>query len=255
MGGAEGVIDVELGKLCELLGNILIILFFFGVKAEIFKQQSLAFLELERHFFGFGPDALGAEADVFAARQFLVEHHAETLGDGFETQLWICLAFGTAQMRRKDEARAVTQSVLDGGQGFADAGVVHDAAVVERDVEGDAHEDATVVERKIANRKFGHGSTPSFDVCRWSAVGRPRLDGETPVPPSYDSCYRTYSPLADIRLIRSRTRQEYPHSLSYQEITLTQLPPTTKVMGASTMEERESPLKSDETSSPSSKPR
>src|ERR1039457_6512149 len=95
MGGAEGVIDVELGKLCELLGKILIILFFFSVEAEIFKQQSLAFLELERHFFGFGPDALGAEADVFAARQFLVEHHAETLGDGFETQLWICLAFGT----------------------------------------------------------------------------------------------------------------------------------------------------------------
>ena len=55
-----------------------------------------------------------------------------------------------------------------------------------------------------------------------------------------------------MRLIRSRTRQEYPHSLSYQEITLTQLPPTTRVMGASTMEERESPLKSDETSSFSS---
>src|SRR5580704_12180349 len=64
-----------------------------------------------------------------------------------------------------------------------------------------------------------------------------------------------YSPLAAIKLIRSRTRQEYPHSLSYQEITLTQLPPTTRVMWASTMEERESPLKSDETSSFSSNPR
>src|SRR5208282_4974903 len=157
MGGAEGIIDVELGELCELLGKILVILFFFGVEAEVLKQQGLAFLELERHLFGLGPDALGAEADVFAARQFLVEHHAETLGDGFETQLWIRLAFGTAQVRREDEARAVTQSVLDGGQGFADAGVVHDAAVVERDVEVDAHEDATIVERKIANRKFGHG--------------------------------------------------------------------------------------------------
>src|SRR5208337_1375663 len=64
-----------------------------------------------------------------------------------------------------------------------------------------------------------------------------------------------YSPLAAIRLIRSWTRQEYPHSLSYHEITLTQLPATTRVMCASTIEERESPLKSDETSSFSSYPR
>ncbi len=144
------------------------------MEAEVFKQQRLALLEFERHFFGFGPNALGAEANIFAARQFLVEQHAEALGDGFQTQLWIRLAFGTAQVRREDEARAVTQSVFDGGQGFADAGVVHDAAVVERDVEVDAHEDAPIVERKIANRKFGHGKHSV--IRRWfSVVGRSSL--------------------------------------------------------------------------------
>ncbi len=112
------------------------------MEAEVFEQQRLAFLELERHFFGFGPNALWAETDIFAARQFLVEQHAQTLGDGLETQLGIGLAFGTAEVRREDKAGAVTQSVLDAGQGFADARVVHDAAVVERDVEVDAHEDA-----------------------------------------------------------------------------------------------------------------
>src|SRR5580698_11608348 len=55
--------------------------------------------------------------------------------------------------------------------------------------------------------------------------------------------------------MRSRTRHEYPHSLSYQEITFTQFPATTRVMGASTIDDRESPLKSDDTSSCSSKPR
>src|SRR5579863_9684486 len=55
--------------------------------------------------------------------------------------------------------------------------------------------------------------------------------------------------------IRSRTRLEYPHSLSYQEITFTRLPPTTIVLGESTIEERESPLKSDDTSSSVSNPR
>src|SRR5215472_2664693 len=58
-----------------------------------------------------------------------------------------------------------------------------------------------------------------------------------------------------MKLIRSRTREEYPHSLSYQEITFTQLPPTTIVQGASTIDDRESPLKSDDTNSCSSYPR
>src|ERR1700688_267099 len=94
---------------------------------------------------------------------------------------------------------------------------------------------------------------PSLVVCWWRA-GRPaQLDGRDARPSTLPE--KNYRPLAEIRLIRSRTRQEYPHSLSYHEITLTQLPPTTRVMGASTMEERESPLKSDETSSFSSNPR
>src|SRR5208282_1238221 len=66
VGGAEGVVDVEVGELAELPGKILVVLFFPRVKAEIFQQQRLAFLELERHFFGFGPNTLGAEANVFA---------------------------------------------------------------------------------------------------------------------------------------------------------------------------------------------
>src|SRR5579864_8317222 len=60
-----------------------------------------------------------------------------------------------------------------------------------------------------------------------------------------------YSPLLPIKLIRSRTRQEYPHSLSYQETTLTRLP-IVRVEGASKMDERSSPLKSEDTSSFSS---
>jgi len=37
-------------------------------------------------------------------------------------------------------------------------------------------------------------------------------------------------------LARSTTRQEYPHSLSYQESTFTMFPPITAVLRASTME-------------------
>src|SRR5258708_7768600 len=104
MSGAEGVVDVEFGELGELLRKMFVVLFFFGVEAEVFEEQRLAFFELERHLFGFGTNALRAEANVFAARQFFVEQHAQTLGDGLETQLEIGLTFGASQVRREDEA-------------------------------------------------------------------------------------------------------------------------------------------------------
>src|SRR4051794_19804666 len=65
----------------------------------------------------------------------------------------------------------------------------------------------------------------------------------------------SYSPFWPRNVIRSRTRQEYPHSLSYHAITFTQLPATTSVIGESTMDEKELPLKSEETSSCVSYPR
>ena len=60
---------------------------------------------------------------------------------------------------------------------------------------------------------------------------------------------------ARVRLLDQSVQLVNQMCIRDREITLTQLPPTTRVMGASTMDERESPLKSDETSSPSSKPR
>ncbi len=63
-----------------------------------------------------------------------------------------------------------------------------------------------------------------------------------------------YSPLLPMKLMRSRTRLEYPHSLSYQEMTFTRFP-TTSVHSESTIEERGSPRKSADTSSFSSYPR
>src|SRR2546429_579993 len=56
------------------------------------------------------------------------------------------------------------------------------------------------------------------------------------------------NPFPAMYLMRSRTRQEYPHSLSYHESILIMWPPITFVYSASTIEELELPLKSDETS-------
>src|SRR5579872_2074929 len=56
--------------------------------------------------------------------------------------------------------------MFDRGQGLADEGIVHDAAVIERHIKIDSHEHAVATERKITNGKLGHGWGPLSNVCR-----------------------------------------------------------------------------------------
>ena len=46
MRGAEGVVDVDLAEGGEFLGELGVVLFFFGVEAQVLKQQDLTGLEL-----------------------------------------------------------------------------------------------------------------------------------------------------------------------------------------------------------------
>src|SRR5271154_6693947 len=141
MSGAESVVDVVVGERAELLGKLLVVSFFLRMEAKILEQQGLALFQFAGYFFGFGTDALGTETHVFSAGQFFVEQHAEPLGNRLEAEQGIGPALGASEMRGENEASAVTQGVLNGGESFADAGIVHDAAVFEGDVEVDAHED------------------------------------------------------------------------------------------------------------------
>ncbi len=61
---------------------------------------------------------------------------------------------GRPKMRDKNNAATMTQGIFDRGQSFANASVVDDATVFERDVEVNPHEDAVIVERKIADGKL-----------------------------------------------------------------------------------------------------
>ena len=154
MGGAESVVDVVVREAGELLGELGVVGFFFGVEAEVLQQQGLALFQLPGHLLGFGADAVGAESYVFSARQFLVQQHAQTLGCRLEAHRGIGFSLGPAEMGDQNQPCSVAESVFDGGEGFADAGVVDDAAIFERDVEVDAHEDAVIVEREVADGKL-----------------------------------------------------------------------------------------------------
>jgi hypothetical protein len=49
-------------------------------------------------------------------------------------------------MRRKNQARTMSERILDGGEGFTDASVVHDPSIFQGNVEIHAHEDAVIVQ-------------------------------------------------------------------------------------------------------------
>jgi hypothetical protein len=111
----ERVIHVVLRQVGKLPGELLVVRLFLGVEAQILQQEGLALFQLSGNFLSLRPNTLGTKADVFAARQFLVEQHAQPLRHRLQAHLRIGLAFRPAQMRCQDQARSVAQRVLDGG--------------------------------------------------------------------------------------------------------------------------------------------
>ena len=148
---AERVVHIEVAQLAQLPGEFRIISFLFRVEAQVFQHERLPAFQLVRHLLGLRANTVRRKANVLAAPQDAIEQDAQPLGYRLQAHLGIGLALGPPEVRRQYQARAVPQRVLDAGQRLANARVVHDAAVVERDVEVNAHENAFVVQRKIAN--------------------------------------------------------------------------------------------------------
>src|SRR5947207_3129082 len=126
------------------------------MEAQILKKQRLSLLEFERHLLGLGADTVRTEANVLASCEVAIKHHSETFSHRLETHFWIGLALGTSKMRSQNQTRSMSKSVLDGGQCLAHARVVHNAAVVEGNVEVNPHENAAVGDGEVSNRKFRH---------------------------------------------------------------------------------------------------
>src|SRR4029077_1699084 len=128
------------------------------------------------------------------------------VGDGADHQLaeplrqrrgpigLIDLAVRPTEVGNQDHARAPFDQVLDGRDRLPDSGIVDDPAVVDRDVEIDAHEHPLASDVDVADRGL-------MEPAAMADVGS----------------QFSRSPM---NTVRSTTRQEYPHSLSYQAKTL-----------------------------------
>src|SRR4029077_10710240 len=110
-----------------------------------------------------GTDAIRRETHVFAPRQFLVEQHSQTLGDRLQAHQRIWFSLGPSKMGSQDQTRAMAECVLDRGQSFPDARVVHDPSILQRDVEVHTHENSMFIEWKITDGKLRHSIQPSVN--------------------------------------------------------------------------------------------
>ena len=93
----------------------------------------------------------------------------EPRGDGRRLNSAVRLAFRPAQMAREDDGRALLERVLDRRQRGPDARVVADHAVLERDVEVHADEDALAGEVEIPDRQLRHGRSIELDASESSS--------------------------------------------------------------------------------------
>ena len=100
MGGAEGVVHVDLAEGGEFFGKPGVVGLFLGVKADVFEEQDLAVPETGRGGFGFRADTI---ADEFNGGG---NQLTEPVGDGFERVFRVLLALGPAEMRHQDETGA-----------------------------------------------------------------------------------------------------------------------------------------------------
>ncbi len=76
MRGAERIVHIEVTQIRELPGKFLFIRFLFGVEAKVLQQQSLPLLQLLGHLLRLQADAVGREANVFAASQNVVQQNS-----------------------------------------------------------------------------------------------------------------------------------------------------------------------------------
>src|SRR6267142_246848 len=152
---------------------------------------------------------------IGSEKDLLPQHFAEPRSHGLQAVLRFGLSLRPAEVRRKNQAAGVFENITDRWEGSPDTRVVCNSPAIDRNIEVHAHEHTLAAQIEIRNGEFAH------------------------------ECYFTSS------LMRSRIRQLKPHSLSYQENTLTNLSPSVFVNGASTMDECGLCRKSTETSSSS----
>ena len=129
MRGREGVVDIEVAQVGQLLGEDRIIGLFRRMEAHVFQQNDAARIQIADGLDGGAADAVVGEADR-RAEQFL-----QRLDDRLQAHRRNALALGTVEVGQQRDLGARVAQALDRRQGDPQSGVVGDLAALHRHVE------------------------------------------------------------------------------------------------------------------------
>ena len=251
MGGGEGVIDIDVAELGELVDMGRIVLLLALMEAGVLEQKHVAVLHLGDRVVGCLADAVGREGDR------PLDDVGDRGGDGFERIGLVRAALGPAEMREQNDLAALVRDLRDGRRDALDARRIGHPAVLRRNVEIDAQQNALAGDVGVVERaeRFCHAGLTSVggsDAFRFRPFCHARGSGH-PVQPrrssrlrdtfgpqragfrdgALDPRFRGVTPNPQISFAIatavSAMRFEKPHSLSYQESTRTKLPSITLV--------------------------
>ena len=190
-----------------------IVLFLAGMKAGVLQADDVAVLHRRHRAFGGVADAVVDEFDR------PLDDVRDLGGDRLE-RIFLVAALRAAEMREQDHLGALVGDFGDGVRHALDAGGVGDHAVLHRHVEVGAHQHALALHVGVVEgAERAHG---------W--LRRERFQISLPIATAV-----------------SAMRLEKPHSLSYHDITRTNVPSITLVWSMWKIEECGSWLKSIET--------
>ena len=146
MGGGERVVDIEVAELGELFHKRRIVLLLAFMEAGVLQQQHVAVLHFGDRSRGRLANAVGGEGDR------ALHDVGDRRGDGFKRIGLVRPALGPPEMREENDLAALARDLLDGRRDALDAGRIGDAAVLGRNVEVDAQEDALAGEVGVVER-------------------------------------------------------------------------------------------------------
>ena len=128
-----------------------VVLFFFGMEADVFEQKNFAVSQRLALGFRDRTDTIRSKAHGFADQRFKFFRHRK------KRKLGLGTALGTPEMRSEDQTGAFFNRETQRWNSFADARVIGDDGVLERHVEVYTNENALPAEFEIVNGKFIHG--------------------------------------------------------------------------------------------------
>ncbi len=211
VGCAKGVIDKYICQFRQFFGKLRIILFFTGIKADIFQKEHIPVIK----------GCYGCLRFFANGRVHLCYRDCQQFfqppGNGIQTQLFLDSSLGAAQMRNQHQPGSLPAQEIDGGQGSTNPGIIGDFPCAH------GHVKVNPEQHPLAS-KFG-------------GLNRFALHSLYLHPLDLLGCYSFLATIAT----RSTTLAEYPHSLSYQATTFAILS-ITVVDRASTTPEYSDPL-------------